>query len=456
MIGHVFRRGKTWSYKFDGPAEPVTGKRRQISKGGFPDENAALRAMVMAQTELAHGSYVKPSRLTVGAFLAQWLEAMREAVKPTTFTNYRDYIEAYVVPHLGRRRLQDLDVPTINAFYRRLREQGRRKADTNSRMYAYWKQETDAGRPVTPRQLAGSTDTGIHAARAAVRRYRAGRVPAHREAGLAPKTVKNIHRMLHRAFDDAVSWRYLAFNPVVHAAPPRGRTKRPTPWTPRQVSGFLSAARSDRFYAMWVLVTTTGMRRSELAHLDRQSLNLDAGRLVITSTRVVVAGRAAESDGKSDNSRRTIALDRFTIAALRAYVEMVDDERAAWGPTYPDHGLLFVYPDGRPLHPDTITARFNRIVDRAGLPRIRLHDVRHTYATVSLDAGVNPKIVSERIGHASLAFTLQIYTHRSEGRDRDAATAVAALLVPVTPEPSSVDLSRVDNPTDRDDGEQEE
>jgi integrase len=172
------------------------------------------------------------------------------------------------------------------------------------------------------------------------------------------------------------------------------------------------------------------MRRSELAHLDREGLDLDAGRLVIGSTRVVVAGQVAESDGKSENSRRTVSLDPLTVAALREYLHVLDEERAAWGPTYPEHGLLFVYLDGRPLHPDTLTARFNRLADRAGLPAIRLHDLRHTYATLALDAGINPKIVSERIGHASLAFTLQVYTHRTEGRDRVAAAAVAALFVP--------------------------
>jgi integrase len=118
---------------------------------------------------------------------------------------------------------------------------------------------------------------------------------------------------------------------------------------------------------------------------------------------------------------------------------MIDDERSAWGDAYPDHGLLFVYQDGRAPHPDTITARFNRLVDRASLPRIRLHDVRHTYATVSLDAGILPKIVSDRLGHASVAFTLQTYTHRSDGRDRDAAETVAALFVtlPTDPNPTA-------------------
>ncbi len=112
---------------------------------------------------------------------------------------------------------------------------------------------------------------------------------------------------------------------------------------------------------------------------------------------------------------------------------MLDSEREAFGDAYPGHGPLFVYPDGRPLHPSTITARFNRLVDPARLPRIRPPRCPHTYATESLDAGVNPKIVSERIGHASLAFTLWVYTHRNEGRDRDAAQMIAALIVPKEP-----------------------
>jgi integrase len=132
---------------------------------------------------------------------------------------------------------------------------------------------------------------------------------------------------------------------------------------------------------MWVLAATTGMRRSELAGAGRDMLDLEHGTLIIEDTRVVVDGRAEDSDGKTDDGRRIISLDLFTVAALRKYVGMLDKERAAFGSSYPDHGKLMVFEDGRPLHPDTITRRFNRLVDRAGARRIRLHDVRHTYAT---------------------------------------------------------------------------
>ena len=191
---------------------------------------------------------------------------------------------------------------------------------------------------------------------------------------------------------------------------------------------WLKVATSDRDAALWVLVATTGIRRSELAGLERAFLDLDAGTLDIFPTRVVVDGKAEDSDGKSESGNRTISLDALTAKYLRRHLAMRDEEREAFGYGYSDHGKLFCHPDGKAIHPDTITRSFNRLVDRAGVPRIRLHDVRHTYSTLSLDAGVEPKIVSDRIGHANMAYTLSIYTHRSTGRDQDAAEKVARVI----------------------------
>jgi integrase len=170
-----------------------------------------------------------------------------------------------------------------------------------------------------------------------VLRFRRGRIPEDLGTGLAPKTVKNVQRMLHRAFTDAVAWDYLGV--------------------------------------------------------------------------------------------RTISLDGFTVELLWQYLAMLDEEHDAFGPDYDDkHGKLMRCPDGRRLHADTVTRRFSRLVDRAGVRRIRLHDVRHTYATLSLDSGVHAKIVSDRIGHAHEGITVQIYGHRSTGHDCDAAELVAGLI----------------------------
>jgi integrase len=115
---------------------------------------------------------------------------------------------------------------------------------------------------------------------------------------------------------------------------------------------------------------------------------------------------------------------------------MLDEERAAFGDDYPDHSKLMCFEDGRMVHPDTITRRFNRLVDQAGARRIHLHDVRHTYTTLSMDAGVDPKIVSDRVGHSNMQVTFQIYTHRSTGRDRDAATRIGDLIRRAVDDPS--------------------
>ncbi|AEH08444.1 MULTISPECIES: site-specific integrase [Protofrankia] len=419
----VYQRGKTWSYRVDLDPHPLTGKRQRENRGGFATDDEAWSEALKARGELEAGRHVKRSRRKVRQFVAEWLAAIEPAVKRSTYVNYVDYLDAYVLPVLGDRRLQDITVTVLNTFSRHLLENGRRKTNTNLTMYAYWARQTRADRPVTAAELAEVGKTTIHAGRAALGRYRRGRVPRDIGTGLAPKTVRNVLNMLHKAFGDAVVWRYIEINPAEHVVKPRVGRHRPTTWDAVQLGTWVRAADVDRFRALWMLAATTGMRRSELAGIDRDGLDLDAATLVIADTRVVVGGKAIDEDGKSDSGRRMIALDAPTVAILREHLTMLDRERESWSGDYPDHGKLFVYEDGRPIHPDTITRRFNRLVDRAGLPRIRLHDVRHSYATVSIDAGANPKVVSERIGHASLAFTLATYVQRTGDLTREATTA---------------------------------
>jgi len=314
--------------------------------------------------------------------MTEWIASIEQSVKPTTYANYNDYLNAYIRPVIGDRKLQDITVPTLNAFYRRLLMSGRRKPDDNIRMYDYWNahRHDRGGRGPTPTQISKACSTSIHAAKAAAGRFRRGRIPDGQPAGLAPKTVKNIHRVLHRALGDAVAWQYLTTNPAAHASLPRERRAertRPQPWTIDELAAWLRGALTDRFAGMWVLAATTGMRRSELAGVRRDLLDLERGLLTVEDTWVVVAGHAVDSEGKTKASRRTISLDAFTISALRQHLAMIDAEREAFGEDYPDHGRLMCFEDGRPLHPDTITSRFNRLVDHAGVRRIKLHDVRH-------------------------------------------------------------------------------
>lgn len=439
----VYARGKSWVYLVDLDPDPLTGRRRREYKGCFQTEDDAWGAALKAKAAVEAGRRVKPSRRKVRELAAEWLASIEHSVKPSTFANYDDYLEAYVLPILGDRKLQDLSVTTLNAFSRHLLESGRTKPNTNAAMYKKWKGLADVGKEISPRDLAAATGTTIHAARRAVARYKSGRVPRDLGTGLAPKTVRNIQNMLHKMLGSAVAWRYIEHNPVEHVSKPRVRRHRPETWNAEQLGAFLAAADGDRFRAMWILVATTGMRRSELAGVEASSVNLDAGTLTIDATRVVVDGKAIDEDGKTSSGRRTISLDPYTAAALREHLGMLNAERLSWGASYPSPSKLFCFEDGRPLNPDTITRRFNRLVDKTGLPRITLHGVRHSYATVAADAGINPKILSERIGHSSVSFTMQTYVQRSTGMDKEVAADLAQLIVPAArPKESTPDSQR--------------
>jgi integrase len=429
----VYPRGKRWSYTIYGEPDTLTGKRARFNAGGFESEDDAWAAALRKHAEMDRGRNVRPAGRTVEQFFTEWLASVRHSLKPSAYVNYSTNVSAYILPKIGKRKLQDVTVPVLNALYVHLLEAGRVKPDDNGKMYEYWRNRRTLrnGLGPTPLELSKACGTSHQAAKEAVCRYRRGRVPKEHLAGLSPKSVRNVHRLLHRALSDAVAWDYLVFNPAEHASLPRARHRgrsTPRPWSVEELAQWLRQAQADRFAGLWVLAATTGMRRSELLGARRDSLDLNTGTLTIDETLISVAGRAEESDGKTEAGVRTVSLDAFTIAALQQHLTMLDVERQAFGGAYPEGGWLFVWENGQRPHPDTVTDRFNRLVDSAGARRIRLHDVRHTYATLSLDSGVEPKILSDRVGHSNPTVTFQIYAHRSTGRDRDAAELIGQMI----------------------------
>jgi integrase len=201
-------------------------------------------------------------------------------------------------------------------------------------------------------------------------------------------------------------------------------------WTAEEVRAFLDYVRQadERLYALWVLAATTGMRRGELLGLRWADLDLDAARVAIRRTVISVGYEVCESEPKTKKGRRTIDIDPTTVAALRAHRARQAEERLAWGPAYEDSGRLFARENGSVLHPERVSQLFKKHVRNAGLPAIRFHDVRHTHATLGLAAGVPPKVMSERLGHSTVAFTLDLYTHAVPALQQQAANQVAALI----------------------------
>lgn len=297
-------------------------------------------------------------------------------------------------------------------------------------MYTYWLDKTTMGTEPTPREVSQACGTSIHAARAAVRRYQSGIVAKPVPAGLAPKTVRNVHAFLHRALVDAVAWKYRVDNPASNVKPPRRPRTRRQVWSTEEIQIFLASIRHDRFAAMFLLELTTGVRRGQLCGLKWSAVDLDDATITLYDNRVVVGGVTVEKvGGKTRNADKTISIDRTTIATLRRWREMQDSERAFFQTDYHSGDFVFTYQDGRPLHPDSIRQRFDRLAAAAGLPRITFHDLRHSYATAALRAGVSPKVISERIGHANIGFFLETYAHVLGNDDRDAAEQAASFLL---------------------------
>ncbi len=248
--------------------------------------------------------------------------------------------------------------------------------------------------------------------------------------GLAPKTVRNIHAMIHRALVDAVAWKYINDNPASNVKPPkRPRTRRKV-WKPDQIQAFLNSIQHDRFAALFLLELTTGIRRGQICGLRWTAVDLDAAEITVHDNRVVVGGHARDKEGgKTMNADQTISIDRATVAALRDWRETQNRERVFFGHDYHPGDYVFTFDDGRPPHPDSIRQRFNRLAAAAGLSRITFHDPRHSYATGALKAGISPKVISQRIGHANVEFFLQTYAHVLRNDHRDAAEPAAAFLV---------------------------
>jgi integrase len=366
----------------------------------------------------------------VAQFLTEWLTAIEPALDATTWCSWRDYARSYVIPHIGAERLQRLDEPALLKLYAKLLTEGRVKRDNDTAMYECWLKRTDDGEEPTPRQVSEACNTTIHAARSAVRRYRSGIVPKPVSPGLAPKTVRNVHAFLHRALVDAVAWKYLNDNPASNVKPPRRPRTRRQVWKPEEIRTFLTYVRHDRFAALFLLELTTGIRRGQICGLHWDAADLDAGEITVHNNRVVVGGHARDkAGGKTRTADQTISIDRATVDALRTWRKIQDEERAFFGDAYHPGDYVFTYQDGRPLHPDSIRQRFDRLAAAAGLSRITFHDLRHSYATGALRAGVSPKVISERIGHANVGFFLETYAHVLGNDDREAAEQAASFLL---------------------------
>jgi integrase len=370
-------KNATWTWQIP---TVRNGKRRTIKRGGYRTRTEAQDALTTALAEYRDGSRVEPSKLTVREyFVTRWLPVVEHAVKPSTFRGYSDIVKNRIVPYLGDVKLSELTEGDVARLYSTLRSGGRRNG----------------------------------------------------KGGLSEASLQHTHVVLRKALRDAVRGAHgaklLTRNPADDVQRPRRDRTEMQVWSAEELRRFLDATRDDRLYACWVLAATTGMRRGELLGLRWEDIDLEGGILSVRRSRVAAGYVVTEGSTKSGRGRR-VDLDPETVAILRRHRTRQLEERMAWGESWTDSGLVFKGEDGAGLHPQSVSQAFERRMSHVEVPTIRFHDLRHTHATLMLSAGVHPKIVQERLGHASITITLDTYSHVMPTMQADAAAKVGALV----------------------------
>ncbi len=454
MRGSIVKKGGRYYVKLELDPDPASGRRRQRWHSGYATKREAERARVDLLSKLDRGEYVPPTHQTLGAYLTEWLITIEPTVRQSTFDSYQRNMRLHVIDHVGETKLARVDAGVLNGLYATLLRSGRRPSSRKGKGHpptvvdrvVALRREGHALSDIASRvsaEMADREPLTKNAVAALLRRQaqRDGEGPTGRP-GLDARTVAYVHTILHRAFKDSVRWGRLARNPADAADPPRARPKPDAAqaWDATTLQRFLksSAERGDRLYALWVVLSTTGMRRGEALGLRWADVDLEAGRAQIRQTVIQVRGQVVLGEPKTAQGRRAIDLDTWTVAALRTHRIRMAEERLLVGPDFADSGLVFHDPSGAPLRPESVSRSFARRVAAGGLSPLTLHGLRHTWATLALHNGVHPRVVQERLGHATIAITLGIYSHVSPTLHAQAAQSIAdTMFGAVRPGPSN-------------------
>lgn len=391
MQGHVRQARRkdgtiikgTYDVVIDIGRDPVSGRRKQKWKRihGWKEAHQYLREKIR---ELEQGTYVADDKITFGEFALKWLQNYARGKRNSTFESYEMIVKKHLIPAIGHLRLRSINAEVLNGYYQQKLRAGR--LDRNGR---------PSGEP------------------------------------LSPSTVNYHHRVLRRILSSAVKANLIPQNPAEKAEPP---TKSEQPkrnfLTAQEARHFLRVAKESgsRYYPLYLAALTTGMRAGELFGWRWSDVNLENA-----SARVI---QTLEKPGKNpvfgitkSNAGRHILLVPELVAALRELKQKVEEERELMGDSYRDYDLVFTVPGGAPIDKGNLARRdFKPLLERAGLPSIRFHDLRHSAASILLEMGVHPKIVAEMLGHSQISITMDIYSHAIPGLQKVAVEKMGEAL----------------------------
>lgn len=365
MQGSVQKHGASWRYAVYLGVE--NGKRKYLRKGGFRTQREAQKAMREVLSTIDNGSFVEPNQTTLGDYLAKWLEDKSANLKYGTMRKYKWMINYRIVPALGSIPLQSLSPQHVQSFYNSLR---------------------------------------------------IGDNP------LSPRSILHVHRVLHEALDRALKWGFVVKNVASAVETPKVTKPEMKVWTAQESLEFLKVARGNRYYVVFALALETGMRQGEILALRWSDVNLEGSELHVKLTDYL----GHVDSPKTIQGRRTIPLTPFMVQVLRSHRVAQAKERLFLGHDYQDNDLVVAKQDGTSLRSRSLDNHWYKLLKKSGLPVIRFHDLRHTFASLMLAAGVSPKTLVKIIGHATIAFLLDTYAHVYKEQENDAANRYQSYL----------------------------
>jgi integrase len=367
--GSITRHKKSGLYMARYTIQTPTGTKRKTIYGKEREEVADK--LIEALSNRNKGLVFDADNLKLGEYLGRWLtDSVRDTVRPTTFERYEQVVRLHIRPVLGKVKLKNLTSAHVRGLYR---------------------QKLDAG--------------------------------------LSPRTVQYVHVTLHKALKQAIADGLIPRNVTEAVKPPQVLREEIRPLTPEQAKTLFEAAKGDRLEALYVLAVTTGLRQGELLGLKWDDVDMEAGTLQVRRTLTTAKGGPVLSAPKTKGSRRTVKISPTALEALRSHLARQLEEIDRVGSLWRENGLVFASEVGEPLRRQHVTSRrFKPLLELARLPQIRFHDLRHTCATLLLSENVNPKVVSEMLGHATIAITLDTYSHVLPTMQESAATAMEEAL----------------------------
>lgn len=391
--GHIENRdhGK-WLLVVEHGRDSGSGERNRESKIFKGSKRNAKKELAAWLAAINAETYTRPTGLTLENYLKQWLSNHSLTISPHTKKNYQNAINSRIIPLLGRIALEDIKPLHLRNFYRKIIEQGR----------------LDGARKGEP---------------------------------VGQGTLDITHRTLHKALNDAVEDELILKNPASIVRPPRMAQNiidddeeidtKVQVFNEEQVATMLSAAKETKYYPLLFVAVRTGMRRSELLGLRWKDVDLKERVITVRQVLGYSGGGFFYKPPKTAKSRRVIGIDDDVVAVLKEHKKRHAENRLFFGEEYEkrgSNGLVFCHKNGKPIHPSTVTRWFPQFLVRNGLPRLTLHSLRHTHASLLLKAGVDIKVISERLGHSSIQITYDVYSHLYPDAQEEAVLVLQKML----------------------------